>query len=822
MTRIDVLRAALAAHPGQPVSFDELIDAVWGGERPANPKAALRNLVQRLRATDTVVTEPHGYRLVVRKPGPSQLPADLPDFVGRSGEIAAALESTAPVLAITGPPGVGKTSFAVHLAHRLRDTYPDGQLHVNLRAFSESEPVTVEQALSRFLRALGADQIPVSLDAQTALYRQLTAGLRLLVVIDNATAELVTPLLPAGAGSRVVVTSRTDLPEHEQLRLGVFDDAEADELLTNMRVGGALTDRAELVGWCAHLPLALRIAAAHLTDRHLSDYLVDLRGEGRLDALEIEGDTAVRATFELSYQALPGRAQHLFRLLGQIPGPDFGVEAATALLGEPATEPLNQLVAANLVQRAQDRHSLHDLLRAYALRLGAATPTRLFDYYLLNADRAGRKLNPELHRLPLPDLPADLPVHDLSTTADALAWLDVERQNVVAAVLAADDQPVAWQLTDAMRAYFLWHSANVVDWQSSARAGLRAARACGDLGAEATMHGSLGLAHWRSGEFTEALPEYTRAVALAREHDDRLVLGSMLTNLGIIHWELGHLAEAVASMEESLTIERSPNALFNLSSILLDLGPLDLAISYGEEALRMSRERGLTAGVAYCLQGLATIYLFPGDFETSERYLEEVATLATPELGLQFPSRPMETRAFLRLEQGRCAEAERDARESVELAVASGNDMNEADGRITLGMALQQQGRVEEAIIEHEQSLAISRKAAFARGEVQSLAGLATDHRVAGHLDLALRYATEADDRAERGQLRVRQVQVVAELAQIRLAMGEHEEAERLRLRAVELARVTGRKVWEQRLAQPLTGQSSPGQPPANGGSTSS
>ncbi|MEU7475351.1 tetratricopeptide repeat protein [Lentzea sp. NPDC042327] len=825
MTRLDLLRSALAARPGQPVPFDELVVTVWPDDRPANPKAALRNLVRRLRATEAVVTEPHGYRLVVRRPGPRQLPADLPDFVGRAPQIAAALAATAPVLAITGPPGVGKTSLAVHVAHRLRAGFPDGQLHVNLRAFSASEPVTVEQALARFLRALGAEQVPLAPDAQLALYRELTAGLRLLVVVDNATADLVTPLLPAGAGSRVIVTSRTDLPEHEQIRLDVFDDAEADALLTNMRVDGASPDRAELVGWCAHLPLALRIAAAHLTDRHLADYLVDLRGEGRLDALEIEGDAAVRATFELSYLALPDRAQRLFRLLGQVPGPDFGVEAATALLGSPAAEPLDQLVAANLVQRAQDRHSLHDLLRAYALRLGDASPTRLFAYYLLNADRAGRTLNPELHRLPLPELPADLPAHDLGTMADALAWLDTERQNVVAAVLAAADRPVAWQLTDAMRAHFLHHSADVVDWRTSARAGLRAARTLGDQRAEATMHGSLGLAHWRSGEFAEALPQYTRAVALARSHGDHAALSSLLTNLGIIHWELGHLAEAVAAMEESLTLDRSPNALYNLSSILVDLGPLDLAVAYGEEALEISRASGLTAGVAYCLQGLASVYLFPGDLETSERYLAEVATLTTPELGPHFPSRSRETHAFLRLEQGRYAEAERDARAAVDLAVAGADDTNEADGRITLGMALQRQGRVEEALAEHEQALAIARKAGFARGEVQALAGLAADHRAAGDLASALRCATEADDRAERAQLRVRQVQVVAELVEVHRELGDFEEAERQRLRGLELARVTGRRSWERRLTQPVDPRGSgddAGQPPANGGSTSS
>lgn len=816
-SRLGALREALVARPGEPVPFDELATAVWPDEPPANPRAALRNLVRRLRRTEDVVTEPLGYRLVVRPPGPSQLPADLPDFVGRREELERALRGSAKVLAVTGPPGVGKTSFAVHLAHRLRDRFPDGQLYVNLRAFSESEPVTAQQALSRFLRALGAEQIPVDLDAQVALFRRMTEDRAVLLVIDNATGELLGPLLPTGQRCRVLVTSRLDLSEYEQLRVGVLAEAEADELLTRMRVGGERYDRAELIKWCARLPLALRIAAAQLTDRHIADYLTDLRGDGRLDALEIEGDAAVLAAFELSYRALPELARTLFRLLGSIPGPDFPVEAATALLGQDAAEPLGQLVAANLVLRTRDRHGLHDLIRAYALRLGAPATARLNEYYLVNATAAGRRLNPELHRLPLPELPPDLPLHDLSDMPRALAWFESERANVVAAVLAAGDQPITWQLTDAMRACFLHHTGNVVDWFTTARAGLAAARNLGATDAEATMHGSLGLAHWRSGQFAEALPEYTRAVDLSRQQDDPVALTSFLGNLGIIHWQLGNLAEAADSMRESLSIERSPNALYNLSCVLLDLGPIDLAVSYGEEALRLSTELGLTAGVAFCLRGLAVSHLFTGRFDLVAEYQDEVAAMATAELGPSFFARDRETWAFLRLEQGRLAEAEALARQTIELAVDCADDMVEVDGRITLGMVLEQQGRAEEAVAQHEQALMISRKSAFARGEVQSLTCLATDLRTLGDLPRSLRCATEADERAERGQLRVRQVQVAAELAETFRAMGEHEQAERHRRRALELARVTGR-----RGAGAMAVRLGLAQPPANGGSTSS
>ena len=140
-SRLSALRGALAARPGEPIPFDELAKAVWPVDPPVNPRSALRNLVQRLRRSEQVVTEPLGYRLVVRPPGPSPAARRPAGLRGAAEELGRALRSEAPVLAITGPPGVGKTSFAVRLAHRLREDYGDGQLHVNLRAFSPGEPV---------------------------------------------------------------------------------------------------------------------------------------------------------------------------------------------------------------------------------------------------------------------------------------------------------------------------------------------------------------------------------------------------------------------------------------------------------------------------------------------------------------------------------------------------------------------------------------------------------------------------------------------------------------------------------------------------------
>jgi tetratricopeptide (TPR) repeat protein/DNA polymerase III delta prime subunit len=802
--RIDVLRAALAARPGQPVSFDELIEAVWGDDRPSNPRGALRNLVQRLRVTDQVITEPSGYRLVPRKPGPRQLPADLPDFVGRTTEIEVALESAAPVLAITGPPGVGKTSLAVHLAHRLSGRFPDGQLYVNLRAFSPGAPVTPEQAVARFLRALGAADVPVELAAQTELYRQMTADRAVLVVIDNATRELIGPLLPAGPSCRVIVTSRTDLPEHEQLKVDVFDDGEAQDLLAHLHIGGSRFERAELARLCGHLPLALRIAAANVAEGHLPDYLTELRGDDRLGALEIEGDAAVWATFELSYRAQSATARRLFRLLGHVPGPDFGAAGATALLGEDATAALGQLVDANLVHRAGDRYALHDLLRLYAMRLGAAELGRLYDYYLVNADAAGRALHPEFRRLPLPPIADGVPRHDLGATPEALAWLDAERAGVVAAIFATLGEPVAWLLADAMRAYFYFHS-HLVDWVATAQIGLRAARLHQDRTAEAAMRGSLGLAHWRGGQFAEALAEFEQGVELARELGDGQALGGLLINLGIVNWEHGRLTAAAEALRESVQIlGEIPPALFNLSGIHMDLGPLDLAMSYARDVARLSAEQGIPVGEAFAIGHLADGHLLAGEAERAAEQLDVLEErLSDPTLGPVFITRMLDTRGLVELERGRYAEASAHALRSLQLAAESDDPKSEADAHNTLGLVACAQGKAEEAVEHHQQGLMLSRKVGFLRGEVDALTGLATAQRALGHLTDAFEHAVEAVTAAERGQLRVRLVPALAELAEVHRAMGDEEEAERCRLRGLELAGETGRKGWERRLAGP-------------------
>jgi hypothetical protein len=203
--------------------------------------------------------------------GPNSLPADTAVFTGRSPEIARLLRSGPGVQAIAGMPGVGKTALAVHVAHRLRDAFPDGQIFVNLHGHTAGrEPAEV---LATLLIGDGLDprRLPSGVEARAALWRSRMAGRRVLVVLDNAYGSAhVIPLLPASEGALVLVTSRRflgDLPaDAVPIALDVLAADEAGAMFRRLAPAPA-EDPAELVAACGHLSLAVALMA-RLLRRH--------------------------------------------------------------------------------------------------------------------------------------------------------------------------------------------------------------------------------------------------------------------------------------------------------------------------------------------------------------------------------------------------------------------------------------------------------------------------------------------------------------------------------------------------------------------------
>ncbi len=384
---------------------------------------------------------------------PKQLPPALPGFVGRAellAELATVLtgpeRARPPLVVISGTPGVGKTSFVVQLAHRVRERFPDGQLFATLRGDNTM------LVLQQFLRALGvpADLVPNAGEECSALLRDLLTGRRVLLVVDNAgDASQVRPFVPAEPGCGVLVTSRRALGELEGarlVRLGLLDTGDSVELITRIvgvRPGDALVAR------CGGLPLALRIAGALLLGRPhwtCDDLAVRLADERtRLDWLEA-GDLDVRACFTACYRQLPPGHQTLFRRMGLLPATSVPAQVAAALLDtgrDHAERVLEDLVSRHLVNAvrrgATTHYGMHDLLRCFA----AEQPEPDQDAVVTRALGAWRAMAESMAAL-LPE-------------RGSLTWFDAELPALLATIKLAAAHGVvgpAWELAVVCQRYF--------------------------------------------------------------------------------------------------------------------------------------------------------------------------------------------------------------------------------------------------------------------------------------------------------------------------------------------------------------------------------
>lgn len=554
-------------------------------------------------------------------PPVAQLPADLADFVGREAELAELdswvnrLGGRPTVVTVSGPPGMGKTSLALHFAHRVAADFPDAQLFVELHG-SHSRPSSVRQVLGTALTAFGVSRstLPHRVDERAALFRSMVAGKRILLILDDVADEAqVRPVLPGHSHSLVLITARGPLAGLDatyRLPLDALSPVAALALFGNVvgsqRVTAEPSESRQIVAHCGNLPLATRVAGALVAtwpQGRMRDWIAELADRNtRLSRLRA-GDRGVGAVFEMTYHVLAPPARVLFRRIALLPGPDFGesvVGVLADLESDEVDQALTELVRRGMVQAATavGRYRLHDLLLLFAEQRLAAeeTPdsrdrvTRTLLTHLLGlAYDASSTLDPSGYTTPGPSSP-------FRTREHATRWLDAERAGLVPAVRAAarlDLGELAFPLLASLPWYWdlrccweEWQEVNeqvlalaerlraprqqaialnglamvmlgVADHPAAAkfaRQALAVAQHAGATDEEAGALNRLGRALGGLGDHEEAESCFIAAIDRCAQLGDRWEQAAATLHLGEVLRAAGRLAEAVPRAQAAVTL----------------------------------------------------------------------------------------------------------------------------------------------------------------------------------------------------------------------------------------------------------------------------
>jgi DNA-binding SARP family transcriptional activator/Flp pilus assembly protein TadD len=773
---IGELEQLVAEYPVRERLWRLLVLALYRAERQADALAAY----QRARAVlaDELGIEP-GEELrqleeaVLRQEVPPlvtaavtrTLPRDVASFTGRSAELRQLLGDLAGggvvgICAIGGMAGIGKTTLAVHAAHRLADRFPDGQLFLPLHAYTPGQrPVDPADALASLLLAagVGARQIPPGLEARAAQWRDYLAGKKILLVLDDVAGhEQVRPLLPGTAGSLVLVTSRRRLAAVEDaavISLDTLAPGEAAALLAQLagRTGLGPGDAgvSEITRLCGYLPLAIGMLARQLHHHPVwttADLAADLAAaRDRLELMRAE-DLSVAAAFDLSYQDLPADQQRLFRRLGLHPGPDIDAHAAAALDGTTlgaARRGLEGLYDQHLLtEPTRGRYRLHDLLREHAQTLAAsddpvtreAAAGRLLDYYRHTALAAGGHVPPQ--RITSASLPPARPpdcAPPIATQGRAWSWLEDERANLHAAIgyAAATGRTQHAMVIPAAITGFLQLGGYWDQDVALLQTAVAAARQAGDRPGQGQVLLLLGLAQASAGGLAGATATFRQALTLYRDLGDPAGQGDAINGIAHVCLVADDYPAAAASNQRALELFRGlghrrgqANALNGLGAVYEVTGDYAAAAASYQQALELFREIGHRSGEDDALSGLAVVQMMAGDYQAAATTFGQVMALER-DIGDRY-GLALTLHEFGRLQ--RLTGDYRAAAASQEQALGQlrdlGNRFAQAYALNELGLVQQLTGDYAAAGISHQQALEVSRETGDRYNQAQVLNSL--------------------------------------------------------------------------------------------------
>jgi DNA-binding SARP family transcriptional activator/tetratricopeptide (TPR) repeat protein len=650
---------------------------------------------------------------------PNMLPPDIPDFTNRTSETDALVEiltqgqgSSVAVVTTSGQGGIGKTALAIHVAHRLLDRFPDGQLYINLHGEGD-QPLDPSVVLARFLRALGVDEmaVPASLDERVELYRDLLAQRRILVVLDNAADDAqVQPLIPGSPTNAVIVAGRARLGttlSGDRLDLSLLDPTHAVGLLARTagaeRIEAEPEAAAELAELCGYLPLALRIVGARLAAKphwSVARMVRMLQSQRRrLDELAYR-HLDVRASIDLSYRGLDPAAQRLLRRLGDLGAPEITTWTSAALLDitpAAAEELLENLFDAQLLSFLSNsldgspRYRMHDLVRLFASERAHLEET-------VSELRAGRRRCYAAHLFLAVSARSAFEGGDYATihsgadqwavddqqliaaiADDPMGWFEQERPIILMLIERASgdhESEVCWDMACTLSVLFQG-ARQFADWRRALDDALKATEQANNrLGQAATLH-ALGCLATNHTDYENARKHFHQA----RE----------------LFLQLGNRYGAALSLALIGHVERFEGS---------DQAALD-AYSEALPALQEFRDHSVEAAV---VRGIGQIHLQRGAYELADDYLARALQISHAHCASESQNQGLFWQSMLRLRQERYTVAETGFRDTLRATQALGERAGEAQSLRGLGLCLAKQGHIGEGRATVQRALALVRQ----------------------------------------------------------------------------------------------------------------
>jgi predicted ATPase/DNA-binding CsgD family transcriptional regulator len=593
----------------------------------------------------------------IRRPG--NLPAEMTSFIGRRRELAELRRklTTARMVSLVGPGGVGKTRLAIRIGTGLTRNFRDGAWLVELAEVRDPALIGNAGLAALDLRDQAATE-------PRALLLSYLRDKELLLVVDNcehllgAAALLVADILKAAPGVRVIATSREPLSVSGEHVLPIppleLPRSQADESLDQLRQNESVelfnerasaasgrfeltaSNRAAVVEVCRRLdglPLAIELAAVRmrvLSVEQILDRLADrfslLTGGSRA---ALPRHQTLRTTIEWSHDLLGSGERTVFRRLCVFAG-RFTLEdvesvcASDDVLAADVLDVLSSLVDKSLVMREDTRgpacYRLHETMREFAgLKMQEAGEEDIVeqgfvDYYVSRCPR-----------------PAVRARHGL---VEWLGWIDLEIDNIRSVLrrcLVYGDISRGMDLAVSLRLYWATRATTEgVRWLDELLA-----TGGGDPEPQARAQYLRGFMAVLLVDPTAATPALERAAAADRAAGRLRPLATSLSMSSIAANMAGDRASARRLLDEAKAVTAGVDDVTAELTLLLARsfdgffeGNLEAASSASSEGVRLSREVQDLYTLKVWLLNLGTAALIAGDLATAKPLLAEALRIA--------------------------------------------------------------------------------------------------------------------------------------------------------------------------------------------------